>query len=125
MGTPGALRASGTSARWPSPSAWSPRREILEIKVNVLPGPDPLPARAAEEAARERRDREEDRDDREQTDRELAVLERAAGIAVHVGQQRHADEDEAGNQHAGDGGREVVQDLLQAEEVPRRLGRVG
>src|SRR6185312_4817700 len=80
--------------------------------------------RPTEEAAHERGDGEEDSDDREDTDRELAIFKRPAWVAVDVGQRRKRDEYTARDQHTCDGWREVVEDLLQAQEVPRRLGRV-
>jgi len=56
---------------------------------------------------------------------ESSILERPAGVAVHIGQQRQPDEGEARQEYTGDGRREVVQLLLQAQEIPRRLAGFG
>src|SRR5262245_56266279 len=88
----------------------------LEVEEDALPGPDPLPARAAEKATRQCHNREEDREDREHGNRELAIFERAARVAVHIRQECQPDQHEARKQHTGNRWREVVQNLLQTEE---------
>ena len=57
-------------------------------------------------------------------DRELAVLGLVARVAVDVGREDQHEEAHAGDGHAGDHRVEHRQQLLQAEEVPRRLRRV-
>src|SRR5579862_9762825 len=98
--------------------------ERSEIEIDVLPRPDPLPAGTPEEAPCQHRHREEERKDREKRDRELAILEGAAGIAIDVGQYRQRHQHEARQQHASHSRWEVVQLFLQPQEIPRGLGGI-
>src|SRR3954451_5395799 len=85
---------------------------------------DEAVARTAEEDADERDDEPEHAEQGEQDDRRLALRRsrREYVAAVDVRDERRADEDERGHEDAGDGRVEVGEHLLEAQEVPRRLG---
>ena len=66
----------------------------------------------------------EHEEDREEGDGELAVLRLVARVLVDVGGEDQHEEAHARDGHAGDHRVEHREQLLQAEEVPRRLRRV-
>src|SRR5262249_54828126 len=108
-----------SSVRWPT--SGQQRQMVLEVEIDVLPGPDPLPAGAAEETAGDHRHGEVEGENAEEGNRELAVLERPAGVAIYIGQQnQHQRYSHDRHQHTSDGRREVVELLLQAQKVPGR-----
>src|SRR3974390_596041 len=90
----------------------------------MLPRPDPLPARTTEETAGKHGNREIDGKDGKDGNGNFAILKSTAGIAVHIGEQRQANQRESRQKHSSDGWREVVQLLLQSKEIPGSLGRV-
>ena len=63
--------------------------------------------------------------DRLDRDGELAVLRAQRRALVDVGGHTQEDQCHAGDRHAGDHRVEHREQFLQAQEVPRRLGRVG
>src|SRR6478736_6132871 len=81
-------------------------------------------ARAPEEDPYERQDQAEGAEEREEDDRGLALGRPRRGqvAAVDVRDEPGPDEDEQRRQDAGYRRMEVGQQLLETEEVPRRLG---
>ncbi len=53
------------------------------------------------------------------------VIAVSFGVVIEVGNRHQAHDDQAGQHHPGHPGVEVDQHLLQAQEVPRGLGRIG
>src|SRR3954471_15248440 len=84
---------------------------------------DEAVAGAAEEDPDEGQDQPEGAEQGEQDDRGLPLGRPGRGqvAAIDVRDEAGPDEDEEGRQHAGYGRVEVRQELLKAEEVPRRL----
>src|SRR5262245_40438943 len=100
------------------------------VRVPVLEGPEEVPVRPAQEGAEDHEaDPQHEEAEQEHRDRELALLEGvvavALGIDVDVGDRHEPDDDHRGQQHAREPRVVVDEHLLQAQEVPRRLGRVG
>src|SRR5579871_764184 len=119
------LRCLNTHKLWTSTFWFKDSQETeLEIEVKSLPGPGPHPSRAAEEAAHQRDQRVEYRKNGKERNGKLAICKGAAGVAVHIRDGRQAHQRQARNQHARNRRREIVEQLLQAQEVPGGLCRV-
>src|SRR5271155_534465 len=100
------------------------------MKIPVFIWAEEVPVRPAEERA------EEDEDDPEHEEAVLkgdisepALLDREVAVArlvgVDIGHGHEPDDDHAGEHDAGHPGVEVDEHLLEAEEVPGSLRRVG
>src|SRR5437773_4306369 len=113
-------KASGLSV-WASEGEMEAGRGVLEERQVR---DDEAVARAAEEDPDERQDQAERAEQGEQDDRGLALGRPGRGevAAIDVGNERGADEDERRGEDTGDRRMEVGEQLLEPEEVPRRLG---
>ena len=104
----------------------------LEDQAVMVPrdaGPEPHPAGAADNGADDdHADPQHDEAEDEREDRKFSlfvcVIAVAQGIGVDIGNHHQPDNDQAGEDHARHPGIEVDQHLLQAQEVPGRLGRI-
>src|SRR5436853_523955 len=96
----------------------------LQVKVNALPGPYPQPARPTEEATSQRNHRPEHEKHRKGHNSDLTISVGSARVAVNIRQCHQSHERETRDEHTGGSWREVVQQFLQAQEVPWRFGRV-
>ena len=99
------------------------------VQVPVLVGAEEVPVGAAQERAEQDEQHPQDQEaEQEQRDLDLALVERvvavALGVDVDVRDRHQPDDDQAGEDDAGQPGVEVDEHLLQAQEVPRRLGGV-
>src|SRR5690606_37947521 len=103
--TPASTTRTGTAMRMivPGLMVWSFLRSQLEEQAFV-PGEHEVLLGAAEERTDQHEHRPRHEEDREQRDRELAVLRLVRRVAVNVGGQDQADETDAGQRHAGDHG---------------------
>ena len=98
----------------------------------MVPGlarPEPLPAGASDESSDDdHRDPQDDEAEEERGDGKLALLPgvvaAAQRISVDIWNRHQADDDERGHNYAGNPGIEVDEHFLQAQEVPRRFGRI-
>src|SRR5437660_898943 len=97
---------------------------LLQVKVHVLPGPAPHPTWTSEEATGNRNHSPEDQEHRKGGYRDFAVRISAAGVAINVWKYYQGKQREPGHHDPRSGGGEVVQQFLQAQEVPGRFGRV-
>src|SRR5579863_9092666 len=102
-----------------------PSTSHLQVKVDVLPGPDPHPTGAAKEATCQCDHRPEDQEHGEGNNCDLAISVGTAGIAIHIRQNCQSDQHETRYQHTGATGWEVVQEFLQSQEVPGRFRWIG
>src|SRR5258708_22235971 len=96
------------------------------IVIPGLPGPEPLPAGAADKGADgNHRDPENDEAEEECADLELALLPGvvagAERIGIYIRYDHQSDDDERRHDHAGNPRVEVDQHFLEAEEIPRGL----
>ena len=97
--------------------------------IPCLAGPEPLPSGAANECADDdHRDPENDEAEKKRPDREFAllpgVIAAAQRIGVYIRNHHQADDDHGRHDDAGNPRIEIDEHLLQAEEVPRRFGRI-
>src|SRR3954449_1989210 len=113
-----------TPDSWASEGEVEARRpDLEELQVRD----DERVAGASEEDPDEGDEQAEPAEHREQDDRRLALArpDRLEVAAVDERDQRRADKHERRHEDAGDGRVEVGEQLLQAKEVPRRLGDGG
>src|SRR5439155_25048612 len=89
-----------------------------------LPGPDEVVAGAAEEDTEDDEDRPEHHEHREEDDRQLAAVRLHAGVLVRIRNRHQTEQTKTRDRHTGDLRLAIAQQLLQTEEVPRRLRRV-
>src|SRR6185295_18090482 len=98
----------------------------LEVEEGAgLPGVDEVEARAPEERADDDEHGPEHQEHGEEADGELAVVGFRRWVLVDVGGHHQDDQAHAGDRHAGHHRVPDREQLLEAEEVPRRLRRVG
>src|SRR4029079_1804794 len=95
----------------------------LELEEDaVLPREHEVEAGSGEERADDDEDCPEHHEDREERDRELPGLGLVGRIAIDVRRQDQGEEPDARDGHAGHHRVEHREQLLEAQEVPRRLG---
>src|SRR5437899_9102981 len=93
------------------------------VVVPGLPGPEPLPARPANEGSDENHgDPQDDEAEKKSADGELALLPGVIAatqrIGIYVGDDHQADDDERGHHHTRDPRIEINQHFLETEEIP-------
>src|SRR5688500_18505987 len=122
MNRPHAATLTATTIRAIVPGlTWIPPSQLEEDRAGV-PREDEVETRPPEEHAEDAQQREADHVEGEDRDRDFAIVGPRRGVPVDVGPREHHDDDHGGDRDSGDLRVEVTQQLLQTEEVPRRLG---
>src|SRR5438445_3472340 len=98
----------------------------LKLKEDALlvPREGEVEAGTSEEAPDDDEHGPHHQEHRHHRESELPIVRLVRRVLVGERHDREEPERDAGNQHAGDHGMEHLQQLLQPEEVPRRLRRV-